>query len=209
MIAWLNGTLIDRKDQAVILDVNGVGYEVFCARNTIDALGTVGSPCRLHIHTQYRSESIALFGFVSTGEKNLFLSLIKVDSVGPKSALNIMSGAPWTDLVGFIEEGDVAQLAKLPKVSKKTAEHLVVKLRGKLADLFFVEDKETGGKLSERREKTSGARKLKLEAQTALTHLGYKPAEIDRALNDLKEEMWTGELQAVLRHALQSLSGNR
>ncbi len=202
MIAYLNGTLIDKKELAVVVDVNGVGYEVFCARSIVENMGPVGGTCRLFVHTQYRTDGASLFGFSSQQEKDLFLSLIKVDSVGPKSALNIMSAAPWREIAHLIEEGSVAQLAKLPKISKKTAEHLVVKLKGKLGDLFF----EDGG--IQTNNNGTQVRMLRSETQTALSHLGYKSIEIDRALNELDENIWSSDFQTVLRSALNHLSGN-
>ncbi|MDZ4677155.1 MAG: Holliday junction branch migration protein RuvA [Oligoflexia bacterium] len=206
MIAFLNGTIIDKKDSALVVDVSGVGYEVFCAKNTIENLGETGAACRLFIHTQYRSEGAALFGFISAQEKELFLSLIKVDSVGPKSALNIMSGASWFDLAHLIEEGDVASLTKLPKVSKKTAEHVVVKLKGKLSELIL--DDGQNAAPTTKLPKSVGVRKMRAEVQSALTHLGYKPYEIERTLDGLEEDVWMDDIQSVIRSALNGLSGN-
>jgi len=213
MIAYLNGKLFEKRDTAVVIDVQGVGYEVFCSPGTIVRLGDVGNGCQLFIHTQYRTDGASLFGFASTQEKALFLSLIKVDSVGPKSALNIMAGGPWEDLVQLIEDGDVTALSKLPKISRKTAEHLVVKLKGKLSDIFLSAEAAPGvtGRAAEeiktRRIQGSSQRKMRSEASTALTHLGYRSTDVERALEGLSEEAWSGDLQTVIRHALNDLSG--
>jgi Holliday junction DNA helicase RuvA len=213
MIGYLDGNIISRSDSAVILNVGGVGYEVFCASRSLDLLSEINTRAQLFIHTQYKSDgAAALFGFLTQSEKNLFLELIKVDSVGPKSALNILSAAPWQDIAHLIEDGDVASLSRLPKISKKTAEHLVVKLKGKLEFLILESGEgttnlsESGG--SEARTKIAGVRKLRAEAQTALSHLGYKSGEIERALEEIDEETWKSDLQQIIRAALSDLSGN-
>ena len=171
-----------------------------------------GGQCQLYVHTQYRSDGASLFGFVSPQEKSLFLSLIKVDSVGPKSALNIMSAAAWDELVQLIEDGDIQSLSRLPKISKKTAEHVVVKLKGKLSEIFVsdaigvsVDGAQSGAKPISRQAEL---RKMRTEAQTALSHLGYRPQDVDRTLDAMNEEVWGRDLQAVIRQALNDLSGN-
>ncbi len=199
MIASLRGKIFSKGDTHIVLEVSGVGYEVFCSPQVVTTLGDVGTEGCLHIHTHYKTDGAALFGFSSPQEKSLFLSLIKVDSVGPKSALNILSAAPCDEIVSLIEEGDVGSLSKLPKISKKTAEHLVVKLKGKLSDLLVSAESLKG---------ISQPRKLKLEAATALSHLGFKPQDVERTLNDLDEDIWQGDLHSVIRVALNGLSGN-
>jgi holliday junction DNA helicase RuvA len=205
VIAYLNGKIVEKKDSSVVVDTQGVGYEVFCSPNTMARLSDVGGSCQLYVHTQYRADGAALFGFVTTQEKSLFLSLIKVDSVGPKSALNIMAAAPWDELIHHIEDGDVSALSKLPKISKKTAEHLVVKLKGKLTEILL----ESGGEPTKpRTELRQKLKQMRGEAQTALSHLGFRTQDVERALDDLDEEIWNGDLQEVIRHALNDLSGN-
>lgn len=200
MIAYLRGKILSKADNSVVIDAQGVGYEVACSPQVVSVLGEVGFDGELHIHTHYKSDGAALFGFTTQQEKTLFLSLIKVDSVGPKSALNILSAAPCEEIVGLIEDGDVAGLSKLPKISKKTAEHLVVKLKGKLGEIIL-----TSGPVV---AKVSGQRRLRTEAMTALSHLGFKPQDVERTLSDLAEEIWLGDLQSVIRLALNDLSGN-
>jgi Holliday junction DNA helicase RuvA len=200
MIASLEGKIIEKYDAQIVLDVHGVGYEIFCSPHVTGLLGDVGAQAKLFIHSQYRNDGVSLFGFSSSQEKTLFLSLIKVDSVGPKSALNILSAAPWNEIVHLVEEGDVQALAKLPKISKKTAEHVVVKLKGKLSDLLF--DQPTHAPA------VSSPRRMRQEAVTALTHLGYRTQDIERILEDLNEDVWKSDLQIVIRSALSHLSGN-
>ncbi len=201
MIAYLRGKIFSKSDTSVVIDAQGVGYEVFCSPKTCEAIGEVGAEGQLFIHTHYKADGAALFGFSSIQEKSLFLSLIKVDSVGPKSALNILSAAPCDEIVSLIEDGDVSSLSKLPKISKKTAEHLVVKLKGKLGEILI----SLGTTAN---TKTSEPRRLRAEAMTALSHLGYKPQDVERTLSDLNEDIWQGDLQSVIRLALNDLSGN-
>ena len=199
MIAYLRGKIFSKSDTSVVIDAQGVGYEVFCSPQVVSTIGEVGSDGQIFIHTHYKADGAALFGFSTVQEKSLFLSLIKVDSVGPKSALNILSAAPSEEIVSLIEDGDVAALSKLPKISKKTAEHLVVKLKGKLSDLLLGAGPVT---------KISEPRRLRAEALTALSHLGFKPQDVERTLSDLDEDIWQGDLQSVIRLALNDLSGN-
>src|ERR1017187_1299237 len=137
MIAYLKGPVLDKSESAIVTDAQGVGYEVSCSPRTLVSLPSPGQRVELFIHTHYKSDGAALFGFATREEKELFLMLIKVDSVGPKSALNILSAAPWMELIDLIEIGDTTSLSKLPKISKKTAEHLVVKLKGKLQNIVI------------------------------------------------------------------------
>jgi Holliday junction DNA helicase RuvA len=208
MIAFLRGAILSKNEMSLVVEAGGVGYEVACPPQVIEAQGQVGSQAKLFIHTHYKTDGVALFGFNRIEEKSLFLSLIKVDSVGPKSALNILSAAPWDEIVHLIEDGDVTSLSKLPKISKKTAEHLVVKLKGKLHDLLLTQSGDETQPLPAKTSRISEHRRMRLEALTALSHLGFKPQDIERTLADLKEETWQGDLQTVIRTALNDLSGN-
>jgi Holliday junction DNA helicase RuvA len=198
MIGYLHGVVVQKSANHVVINVQGVGYEVFCTPQILEVF-ELQRPISLFIHTHYKSDGVALYGFPTSQEKDLFLSLIKVDSVGPKSALNILGAAQWEDTVSLIEEGDVTGLSKLPKISKKTAEHLVVKLKGKLGDLLSI---------AAPKSKNTEVRKLRLEASTALGHLGFKPQDVERTLGNLDDEAWQGDLQLVIRHALNHLAGN-
>jgi len=208
VIAFLRGTVISKTNSTLVIDASGVGYEVFCPPQVIETLGTIGSSSQLFIHTHYKTDGVALFGFSLAQEKSLFLSLIKVDSVGPKSALNILSAAPWDEIVHLIEDGDIVGLSKLPKISKKTAEHLIVKLKGKLGDLLLTESSKTQASVSGKVSRMTEHRRMRLEALTALSHLGFKSQDIEKTLSDLKEDVWQGDLQSVIRSALNNLSGN-
>ncbi len=207
MIGMLSGKVFEKNDQSVIVDVLGVGYEVFCSTKTVEALGEKDSIVTLHVHSHYNTNGTSLFGFFSKPEKELFLWLIKVDSVGPKSALNILSAAPWMEIVELVEDGNSQALSKLPKISKKTAEHVVVKLKGKLSALALHSESPTDT-APRPPSKSATTRKIRGEAQTALVHLGFKSFEVERVLDELTEDIWTLDLETVIRSALSDLSGN-
>ncbi|MCC6277239.1 MAG: Holliday junction branch migration protein RuvA [Oligoflexia bacterium] len=204
MIGSLRGKVIDRFDHGVIIEVLGVGYEVFCSQITLEALSQAQGSVLVYTFAQYRSEGVSLFGFLTPLEKTLFLNLIKVDTVGPKSALHILSGAPCSDLVQMIDGEDVQALAKLPKVSKKTAELVVVKLKGKLKDLVLT---ESAASLESSSYKPGRDRKLRIEAISTLGHLGYRTQDVERVLDQVEENYWTEGLESVIRRALGGLSG--
>jgi Holliday junction DNA helicase RuvA len=200
MIASLSGKVIEFFENSLVVDVQGVGYEVTVSPQVCESFRKVGAQCRLFIHAHYKTDGVSLYGIGSSLEKQLFLQLIKVDSVGPKSALNILSAAPLADLVQFIEEGDVATLSKLPKISKKTAEHLVVKLKGKLGSLNL--NVVSGAR------PVSQARQNRSEALIALSHLGYKAQDVERALSAFDDDVWKLDLESIIRRALNQLSGH-
>lgn len=203
MIALLTGKIKDKDDHCVVLDVAGVGYEVFVSARSMIGLGDLEQNQTLFIYTHYKSEGATLFGFLSKLEKLLFLALIKVDSVGPKTALSILSAAESGELIDLIEHGDVSGLAALPKISKKMAEHVVVKLKGKLSALMLTQ--ESAG--TPTRGPRGEGQRLRREAQAVLINLGYKTFEADRVLNEFDETIWTQGLEDVVRAALSQLGG--
>jgi Holliday junction DNA helicase RuvA len=132
MIAHLRGVLLEKHPNQVIVDVNGVGYEVTIPVSAFSSLPEKGAEVRLHIHTHVREDAIALFGFVSLADKALFEKLITVSGIGPKLAVAALSGLTGADLASAIRSGAVEQLVRIPGVGKKTAERMVLELRDKL-----------------------------------------------------------------------------
>lgn len=169
MISYLSGTVFSCEEDAVTLLVGGVGYEIHCPIRSVFSL-EIGSQKSLYIYTHVREDALQLFGFEDRKEKQTFLSLIKVNGIGPKLALNILSAAPYEKIWGWIESGDVKALTKLPKIGKKTAEQLVLTLKGQL-----IFESETLG------ASTHSLREIK----SALTHLGFKASEVDQAVSKL------------------------
>src|SRR6266852_8494312 len=132
MISHLRGTLLEKHPNQVIVDVHGVGYEVTIPVSAYSSLPEKGVEVRLHIHTHVREDTLALFGFLTAGDKALFEKLIAVSGIGPKLAITALSGLTTADLVAAIRSGSVEQLVRIPGVGKKTAERMVLELRDKL-----------------------------------------------------------------------------
>ncbi len=195
MIGFLKGRVAEMHPEGLILDVNGVGYDVHCSSNTLDACSP-GEEASLQVHTHLREDALILFGFASRFEKNLFLSLVKVNGVGPKLALKALSSGPLSRLVDMIESGDIKGLSSLPKIGKKTAEQIVLALRGKLvlegATEFASQPREQG-------------RSTRGEIVSALVNLGFRLQEVEQAVEALPQDV---DLQEGIRKGLQSLSGN-
>ena len=132
MIALLRGTLVEKHPNQVILDVGGVGYDVTVPISTFSKLPGAGAETRLRIYTHVREDTLALYGFLSTDEKNLFEKLIGVSNIGPGLAVKVLSGMDAGDLLNAIRRAEIEKLVRIPGVGKKTAERIVLELRDKL-----------------------------------------------------------------------------
>ncbi|MEO8604615.1 MAG: Holliday junction branch migration protein RuvA, partial [bacterium] len=135
MIARLTGRLAHKSPEALIVDVHGVGYRVLVSLTAFTALPAEGAEVTLGIHTHLRETALELFGFVHAAEQALFGALITVSGIGPRMALNILSGLPAEELVAALADGNVARLISVPGVGKRTAERLVVDLRDRVSHL--------------------------------------------------------------------------
>jgi len=191
MIAFLQGQLIPQNDETVIVNVRGVGYEVWVSAQTMIAVAGLAS-AQLWIYTHVREDNLQLFGFTQKAEKELFLSLLKVNGIGPKVAMKILSGAPLGTLVQMIEDSDVRALSKLPKVGKKTAEQIVLALKGKLE---FVGD---GGAESPRLGFAARA-----DIISALVNLGFKLQDVEKMVDQFDP---TIEFEDGVKRGLSHLS---
>lgn len=169
MISVVKGKIIFLEEDSLTVDVGGLGYEVYCTNNTFDQV-LLGDSVMLHTYTHVREDQLQLFGFIDKFEKSLFLSLIKVNGIGPKMAMQSLSGSRPEHIVQMIEDGDVKALMKLPKLGKKKAEQLVLTLKGKL-----VMAEESAG-LSDPVQK---------EVKSALVNLGYAEEQVDHAIKEL------------------------
>ena len=132
MIASLRGNIIEKHPNRIVVDVNGVGYEVFVPLSTFYGLGDAGSPITVRIHTHVREDALLLYGFATLLEQELFERLIGVSGIGPKVALAVLSGIEPLDLIRAIERGDLARLTAIPGVGKKTSERIVLELKDRL-----------------------------------------------------------------------------
>ncbi len=196
VIGRIRGALLAVEESIVIIDVNGVGYEVEVAESNLLRMTAAGQPIELYTHLSVREDAHSLFGFTTAAERDLFRTLIKVSGVGPKLALALLSGMPVAEFARCIRDSDFARLVKLPGVGKKTAERLVVELKDRIEQ--WVLDGLAAGSAA-----VPGRRELE-EARGALLALGYRASEADRALQgDFEPGTPTAEL---IRLALRRMS---
>ena len=197
MISRLFGKLIYKKPPALLLDVHGVGYELHASMNTFYHLPEANQEICIFTHLVVREDAHVLFGFHDEHERELFRALIKVNGVGPKSALTILSGISPEEFALAVNQQDVTRLTKLPGIGKKTAERLVIEMRDRLGDLSTVS-------LSINPSHIYADRLAQQEALSALVALGYKPPEASRVLSQIPSiEALNSE--AIIRAALKQL----
>ncbi len=198
MIGRIRGIILEKQPPNLLLDVNGIGYELEAPMTTFYSLPAIGEEIHIYTHLVIRDDAHLLFGFASEDERHLFRTLIKVNGVGAKMALTILSGIESTDFVSCIQLGDSDRLVKLPGVGKKTAERLIIEMRDRLKDW------QTTG-LSDNNK----AKSLKLfdkdpmhDAVSALIALGYKPQEASRYVNAVATDEMNSE--QIIREALKA-----
>jgi len=199
MIGRLTGTLIEKQPPRVVIDVHGVGYEIEAPMSTIYELPESGQTITLHIHQGVRDEVPVLYGFLSDSERNRFRSLIRINGVGPKMALAILSGISADELRRCIEQKDITTLTRLPGIGRKIAERLTLEMQDRLDSLGSGEAHNVASLGSG--SVGAVANHPRAEASAALVALGYKPAEADRLLSGLDDDGHTSE--TLIRAALQ------
>ncbi|MGE0080142.1 MAG: Holliday junction branch migration protein RuvA [Thiohalomonadaceae bacterium] len=201
MIGRLRGILAEKHPPQLLLDVQGVGYEVEAPMSTFYQLPGVGEVVTLYTQLVVREDAHLLFGFATLGERSLFRSLMKVNGVGAKLALTILSGISANDFARCVQDGDTAALTRLPGVGKKTAERLVVEMRDRLDDWQPVPVLPTAQPAP---VAPSGSQALR-DAISALVALGYKPQEASRLVNGLDEDLSSEDLiRAALKRAVKA-----
>ncbi len=195
MIAQLRGTLADKRPNQVLVDIGGVGYLVHIPLSSFYALGELHDNVTLLVHTHVREDALALYGFVTSREKQVFELLISTSGVGPNLALKILSGMSVDELAPAIRKGDLAQLTRIPGIGRKTAERMVVELRDKMAAVAAVEETHpttyTG---------------IAADAISALLNLGYDRRAAEKAVEEARRDGAQKGFEALLRTALQQLS---
>ncbi len=203
MIGRLRGTLAEKQPPQLLLDVNGVGYEVEAPMGTFFQLPAVGETVTLHTHLVVRDDAHLLYGFASEAERRLFRTLIKVNGVGAKMALAILSGISSDDFARAVQDGDTASLVRLPGVGKKTAERLIVEMRDRLDDWqpAPILPGQAGSSAAE-----PAARDEMKDAISALVSLGYKPPEASRLVSKVESEGLSSEeiIRAALKQAVKN-----
>jgi Holliday junction DNA helicase RuvA len=200
MIAFLRGRLIDKQPQALVVDVNGVGYAVSVPLSTFYELPEPGGEVALRVHTVVREDQIALYGFLTPLEQRLFDRLISVNGVGPKLALTALSGIEPAGLVEAVRAADIARLSRIPGIGKKTAERIALELKDKL-------DGAPGASATSEAAPSSD-RSVRDDVRSALVNLGYNEGLAEKALDAvIKEEgSQPAAFEHLLRQALKRLA---
>ena len=199
MIAALEGRLTEKHPSRIGVDVQGVGYEVHVPLSTFYELGEPGSDVSLRIHTHVREETLALFGFASTLELQLFERLISVNGIGPRLALTALSGIEPPELVRSVRQGDVARLTGIPGVGKKTAERMVVELRDNLPNIASADTVPASLIKGE-------ADDLRGDVISALLNLGYHRQLAEKAIKTALNGSDDLVFEDLLRQALRELA---
>ena len=197
MIAHLRGRIFEKHPNRLVLDINGVGYDVFVPLSTFYGLGEPGTETALRIHTHVREDALLLYGFATLLEQELFERLIGVSGIGPKVALAVLSGIEPLELIRAIERGDLARLTAIPGVGKKTSERIVLELKDRLprAQLAAVH----GGAVAQ-------PPALRDDVLSALMNLGYHRPLAEKAVESAIKTLPGGDFERTLKQALRELS---
>ncbi len=198
MIGFLRGVLREKQPPSLLLEVQGVGYEVDAPMTTFYDLPAVGETVTLFTHLAVREDAHTLYGFSRPSDRSLFRTLIKVNGVGAKLALTILSGMDAGNFAACVQAGDTAALIRLPGVGKKTAERLVVEMRDRLADWEVPRETAAGAVASVQPDVANPVE----EAVSALVALGYKPQEASRMIRAIDTKDLATE--QIIRSALQA-----
>jgi Holliday junction DNA helicase RuvA len=190
VIARIRGKLVEKESARVVIDVHGVGYEIFIPVTTFTLLPEAGTEVVLDIYTHVREDTLALFGFSSRQERRVFERLIGISGIGPRLAVTILSGGSVEGLVGAIRRGDLARLTSIPGVGKKTAERIVVELKDKLQDLSAEAPKPA----------------VETDVLSALENLGYSRAMAEAAIRRAANGDEGAGFDVLFKRSLQILT---
>lgn len=201
MIGYLRGQLLVKKPNVILVDVQGVGYEVNIPLTSFYELPEEGSEVVLRIHTNVREDALTLFGFHSQREKDLFLKLISISGIGPKLGIAILSGARVEELAQAIADGNLSRLTAIPGVGRKTAERVVLELKNQVGPFLLLEQAS-----SARTSATPNV--LQEDVVSALVNLGYQRAAAEKAVSAvLNSEEGNRTFEDLLRSTLRRLAG--
>jgi Holliday junction DNA helicase RuvA len=198
MIGFLRGKIIAKQPPRLLLDVNGVGYEVDAPMSTFYGLPDIGNEVQLYTHLSVTENSQTLYGFATIAEQQMFRQLIKVSGIGSRSGLTILSGISVNDFIYCVQNEDTATLIRLPGIGKKTAERLIIEMRDRI-DITTSSTGPSGEKISVERKSSSPRQ----EATDALVALGYKLPEITRLMKTIADDKDLST-EEIIRLALQS-----
>ena len=197
MIAFLRGRVLDKQPNRIIVDVQGVGYELHVPLSTYYDIGEEGSEVSVRVYTHVREDALQLFGFLTELERQLFERLISINGIGPKLAIAVLSGLDPRELVAAVQRGDVARLVSIPGVGKKTAERIVLELRDRLQQLAVPVMASTPA--------TTGADRLRIDLVSALQNLGYHRPQAEKAVESTLASSPDATFEDALRQVLREL----
>ncbi len=195
MISRLSGIILEKDSASILIDVQGIGYEVHVSLNSLFDAPDIGESVTLHTHFVVRDDAHQLFGFTKLQERNLFRLLIKINGVGPKMAIAVLSGVSYDEFVRCVNQNDIAGLVKLPGVGKKIAERLLMEMRDKIPIL------NSSSELAASAIEPTMS-EISREAESALITLGYKPQEAAKMVNRTSEDE-RDSVEILIRAALR------
>ena len=203
MIGQIRGILIEKNPPEILVDVGGITYEIQVPMSTLYQLPDVGQEVVLHTHFVVRDDAQLLYGFCHTKDKTLFRSLIRVNGVGPRMALVILSGMEPDEFVRVVRNNDVTAMVNMPGIGKKTAERLIVEMRDRLSEW---QANEGAGSAPETQDSASTIKVFSKDAEAALIGLGYKPQQAARAIAQvLKDNLEITDSEELIRLSLKSI----
>jgi Holliday junction DNA helicase RuvA len=197
MIAFLRGRVLDKHPNRIVVDVNGVGYELYVPLSTYYDVGDAGTDISLRVHTHVREDALQLFGFITPLEQQLFERLIAISGIGPKLAIAVLSGIDSRELVVSVQRADVARLTRIPGIGRKTAERIVLELKDRLAD---VAASDAGASV----DAPHGDR-LRDDLVSALENLGYHRPLAEKAVDAARGRDGAAAFEEALKAALREL----
>jgi len=197
VIAHLRGRILEKQPNRIVVDANGVGYDVSVPLSTFYGLGDPGSEIALRIHTHVREDALSLYGFATRLEQELFERLISISGIGPKLGLAVLSGIEPPELVRAIERADLARLTAIPGVGKKTSERIIVELKDRLPRAPAA----SAGRVGEPERPA-----IKDDVLSALINLGYHRPLAEKAVDAAVKATPGGDFEPTLRQALRELA---
>ena len=198
MIARIRGQLIEKRPGVLVVETNGIGYRIQVSLTTFYDLPELGKLVHLHTYTHVREDALQLYGFLSSLEKELFQVLLGVSGIGPKLALNILSGIAPPALLAALSSGDLDRLVSIPGIGRKTAERMILELREKVQKM---ESRQAGPAVGSRpRDDTSE------DVISALVNPGYKKGQAEKAVESVLKQIAGAKLEEALKESLRLLS---
>ena len=198
MIAFLRGRVLDKHPNRLIVDVQGVGYEVHVPLSTFYDVGDEGADVALRVHTHVREDMLQLYGFLTPLEQLVFERLIGISGIGPKLAIAVLSGIDPRELVGAVQRADIARLTKSPGVGRKTAERIVLELKDRLQQI-------AGAPVTGATPTASPADRLREDLVSALVNLGYHRPQAEKTIESTLKSADDLGFEQALKQALKGL----